>query len=570
MSLSSAGTLSGTPTSAGTFVFIVTASDSSGDTDSQAYSLTITNASTTAVTGPATTVSGQPATFTVSVTVSGPTPTGLVTLYDGSNVIASGNLNNRSVSFLTSTLPLGSHTLTAVYNGDSNYAASTSPGLGVSVVSPNFSDTFNNGNFNGTTIAVGSDGVSLPTSTLYVASTAGFAPTGQLAVQTTAGYLLVNYTGLTSTFFAGVSGGAGLGAVLHTGYTVQPTFSANWTVAPNPTSDKFPGVYAISNNQAVAEGTQHSSAIINGFGSANVSVSAFLNLSAATPTNNISAGVLARRDSNNNAYVGELISDGTNMGVALGIAQGFGGFTLLPGTNFVLLGSGTSGVLQLDVSGTSLKLYFNGQLEIGGTDATLPAAGGVGIYSEEGGAVLTNFSAYELLPAPVPFTDNFTRANALTLGDPWSVDQGGFSISGNQAVAATGVQSEATLYGAQLTTVDESVNVIGQGTSAGLLARWNSATQTGYEVILSGTTVSLYRVLNGTATLLTSASTGGGSTGVLRFKVSTVGSNAELQVWVGSNPLMDYTDTTPVSGSGAVGLFSGGSSAFGTFTVNGS
>ena len=121
----------------------------------------------------------------------------------------------------------------------------------------------------------------------------------------------------------------------------------------DPTSDRFPGVYAISNNQAVAEGTQHSSAIINGFGSANVSVSAVRKPSAATPTNNISAGVLARRDSNNNAYVGELISDGTNMGVALGIAQGFGGFTLLPGTNFVLLGSGTSGVLRLDVSGTS-------------------------------------------------------------------------------------------------------------------------------------------------------------------------------------------------------------------------
>ena len=198
----------------------------------------------------------------------------------------------------------------------------------------------------------------------------------------------------------------------------------------------------------------------------------------------------------------------------------------------------------------------------------MPAAGGVGIYSEEGGAVLTNFSAYELLPAPVPFTDNFTRANALTLGDPWSVDQGGFSISNNQAAAA-GVPSEATLYGAQLTTVDESVNVIGQGTSAGLLARWNSATQTGYEVVLSGTTVFLYRVQNGTATLLTSAATGVG-TGTLRFKVSTVGSNAELQVWLGGNPLIDFTDTTPLSGSGTVGLFSGGGTAFSSYTVSGS
>ena len=201
----------------------------------------------------------------------------------------------------------------------------------------------------------------------------------------------------------------------------------------------------------------------------------------------------------------------------------------------------------------------------------MPAAGGVGIYSEEGGGRLTNFSAYELLPAPVPFTDNFTRANALTLGDPWSVDQGGFSISGNQAVAASGMQSEATLYGAQLTQVDESVNVVSEGTSAGLLAQWNSATQTGYEVVLSGTTVFLYRVQNGTSTLLTSAATGGGGTGVLRFKVSTVGSNAELQVWLGGgNPLIDFMDTTPLGGPGSVGLLSGGGSSFGTYAASGS
>ena len=169
--------------------------------------MTVTNASTTTVTGPTIVVAGQPATFTVAVTGSGPTPTGLVTLYDGSNIIASGSLNNGSVSFLTSTLNLGSHTLSTVYNGDNNYAGSTSTGLAVTVVAPSFSDAFNNGTFNGTTIAAGSDGVSLPTSTINVSSTTGFAPSGQLAVQTSAGYVLLNYTGLTSTTFTGVSGG---------------------------------------------------------------------------------------------------------------------------------------------------------------------------------------------------------------------------------------------------------------------------------------------------------------------------------------------------------------------------
>ena len=298
MTVSPAGVLSGTPTMTGTYVFIVTASDKINATGSQAYFLSVTNATTTSLTGPASVVAGQPATFTVNVnnnpSGSGSPPTGLVTLLDGSNSVASVSLpttttssgfsltpttitvastagftstgqfsiltttgqyavitytglttttftgctgpNSGSVAsgaaivqdtigFLTSTLNLGSHTLTAAYGPDSNHTGSTSTGFGVSVVSPSFSDTFNNGTFNGTTITGSSNNVALPTSIINVTSTTGFAPSGQLAMQTSAGYVLLNYTGLTTTTFTGVSGGAGLGAVLHTGYTVQPTFT---------------------------------------------------------------------------------------------------------------------------------------------------------------------------------------------------------------------------------------------------------------------------------------------------------------------------------------------------------
>ena len=50
-------------------------------------------------------------------------------------------------------------------------------------------------------------------------------------------------------------------------------------------------------------------------------------------------------------------------------------------------------------------------------------------------------------------------------------------------------QSEATLYGSSLATVNESVNILSVGTGAGLLARWNSATQTGYQVVWDGSMV---------------------------------------------------------------------------------
>jgi hypothetical protein len=215
-----------------------------------------------------------------------------------------------------------------------------------------------------------------------------------------------------------------------------------------------------------------------------------------------------------------------------------------------------------------LKVYLEGTLLASATDATLTAPGGVGIIASIGpGAAYTNFSAYQLLPAPNTFSDNFTRTNATTLSDPWSVDQGGYTLSGNQAVAAA-LQSEATLYGAQLTNVDESVNIATQGTSAGLLARWNSATQTGYEVLLTGTTLNVYSVQNGMLGMPIATMTTSGSTGTLRFTVT----GTTLQVYFNGTALFSgsgFIDSS-ISGPGTVGLISGGSSAFGTYTVSGS
>jgi hypothetical protein len=59
-----------------------------------------------------------------------------------------------------------------------------------------------------TTIAVGSNGVSLPQATINVASTAGFPTSGTLHVFTTS-WQTVTYTGITGTSFTGCSGGTG-------------------------------------------------------------------------------------------------------------------------------------------------------------------------------------------------------------------------------------------------------------------------------------------------------------------------------------------------------------------------
>lgn len=60
-----------------------------------------------------------------------------------------------------------------------------------------------------TTITASSNGVSLPTSTINVVSTAGFATSGIINVTTSAGSQAVSYTGTTGTTFTGCTGGTG-------------------------------------------------------------------------------------------------------------------------------------------------------------------------------------------------------------------------------------------------------------------------------------------------------------------------------------------------------------------------
>jgi hypothetical protein len=68
---------------------------------------------------------GQNVTLTASVSPA--TATGRVIFYDGSTAIASHALSGGAAVFNTTALASGTHSLTAVYNGDANDAPSTSP-----------------------------------------------------------------------------------------------------------------------------------------------------------------------------------------------------------------------------------------------------------------------------------------------------------------------------------------------------------------------------------------------------------------------------------------------------------
>ncbi len=82
-------------------------------------------------------VFGQSVTFTATVSASAPgsgTPTGTVTFKDGATTLGTGTLDGSGqTTLITSALSLGSHSITVVYAGDTNYTTSTSSTLSQTV-----------------------------------------------------------------------------------------------------------------------------------------------------------------------------------------------------------------------------------------------------------------------------------------------------------------------------------------------------------------------------------------------------------------------------------------------------
>src|SRR5207237_5612068 len=96
--------------------------------DAASTSLALTQTVNPAGTSSGLTSSPNPSTFGQSValtaTVSPSTATGTVTFKDGSTSLGTGTLSNGTATLTLSTLAMGPHSLTAVYGGEANEAAS--------------------------------------------------------------------------------------------------------------------------------------------------------------------------------------------------------------------------------------------------------------------------------------------------------------------------------------------------------------------------------------------------------------------------------------------------------------
>ena len=92
--------------------------------------------STTLTTSASAAVLGQTLTFTATVTANAPgagIATGLVTFEDGTTSIGTETLTGGSATFITTSLSVAGHAITAVYSGDTNFTGSTSLGLNQTV-----------------------------------------------------------------------------------------------------------------------------------------------------------------------------------------------------------------------------------------------------------------------------------------------------------------------------------------------------------------------------------------------------------------------------------------------------
>ncbi len=134
---SSTGAITGTPTTVGTYNFTAQVVDSQGNTATASCSIVVTSAGTNPTTTSLTLVPSNipvgsvgPIVMTATVTPvsGGGTPAGSVTFFNGSTQVGTTTLSGGvgTFNYNPSSLAVGIYSITAVYSGDSMFAASTS------------------------------------------------------------------------------------------------------------------------------------------------------------------------------------------------------------------------------------------------------------------------------------------------------------------------------------------------------------------------------------------------------------------------------------------------------------
>ena len=131
LALSGSGALAGTPSATGLYGFTVTATDAATCGGSSTYTIVISAGATNTslISSPNPSLSGQAVTLTATVlpVIAGSgTPTGSVRFLDGTTLLGSVSLSGSTAVLSTSSLTVGSHSITAAYQGDAHFGGSVS------------------------------------------------------------------------------------------------------------------------------------------------------------------------------------------------------------------------------------------------------------------------------------------------------------------------------------------------------------------------------------------------------------------------------------------------------------
>jgi len=207
---------------------------------------TVSKADTTTTVGSSANPSilGQSVTFTATVTATAPgsgTPTGTVIFKDGATTLSTNTLGSGQATFTSATLSVGSHSITAVYNGDANYNISTN--------SPALTQTVNKGSTT-TTVASSQNPSVFSQSVTFTATVTGTngTPTGTVTFKDGATALATNALSggqatLTTSLLAG-----GLHSITAV-YNGDTTFTNSTSAALTQTVNKGSSATTITSSQ---------------------------------------------------------------------------------------------------------------------------------------------------------------------------------------------------------------------------------------------------------------------------------------------------------------------------------
>ena len=194
--------------------------NASGAATAATFALTNTAlASTTSLTS-----SANPSTLSSSVTFTATVTsgaTGTVTFKDGSTVLGTATINGTTATFSTAGLSAGSHSITAVYGGNSTYDGSTSNAITQVVAAAPVVTS----NPTGQTVNAGA------TATFTAAGIGNPAPTVQWQVSTNGGSSWANISGATGTSYTTAATTAGNDGSLYRAVFINSLGSAATSAA---------------------------------------------------------------------------------------------------------------------------------------------------------------------------------------------------------------------------------------------------------------------------------------------------------------------------------------------------